>query len=105
MRVVITEFAKQQIHKTARNIQIMFGKTYRDSFLQSVKEARLLLAANPSLGFVETLLSDSPRGYRSLVVNKLNKMVYYVGNDTVIYIVDFWDIRREPGALASQVEE
>ena len=38
-----------------------------------------------------------------MVVTKLNKMVYYVDKNTIIYIVDFWDVRREPSTLANQV--
>ena len=105
MKVVITEFAKQQIREIAQNIQSAFGKKHRDNFMQKVKEARRLLADNPHLGPKEPLLSDSPRGYRSVVVTKLNKMVYYVDNDTIIYIVDFWDVRREPSTLANQVKD
>lgn len=41
------------------------------------------------------------REYRSIVVGTLNKIIYYVGSD-VIYIADFWDVRREPKALAEQ---
>ena len=41
--------------------------------------------------------------YRSIVVNRLNKIVYWI-NDDVIEIVDFWDTRREPVAQAKQVK-
>ena len=105
MKVVITEFAKQQIREIAQNIQRSFGKKHRDNFMQKVKETRRLLADNPHLGPEEPLLSDSPKDYRSVVVSKLNKMVYYVDNDTIIYIVDFWDVRREPSTLANQVKD
>lgn len=105
MRVVVTEFAKQQIRGIAQNIQRTFSKKHRDNFMQKMKEVRLLLADNPHQGPVEPLLSDSPKGYRSVVVTKLNKMVYYVDNDTTIYIVDLWDVRREPSTLATQVKD
>lgn len=105
MRVVITEFAKQQIREIAQNNQKSFGKEHRNNFMQKVKEARQLLAANPCLGPVEPLLADFPKGYRSVIVTKLNKMVYYVDNGTTIYIVDFWDVRREPDTQTNQVKE
>ena len=54
---------------------------------------------------MEPLLSNRPMAYRSVVINKLNKMIYYISNtDDVIYIVDFWDTRREPNAQAAQVK-
>ena len=105
MKVVITEFAKQQIREIAQSIQRSFGKKHRENFMQKVKETRLLLADNPHLGHEEPLLTDSPKGYRSIVVTKLNKMVYYVDNNTTIFIVDFWDVWREPSTLANQVKD
>jgi len=33
--------------------------------------------------------------YRSIIVRKLNKIVYYVKGDT-LHIAAFWDTRREP---------
>lgn len=42
------------------------------------------------MGSEEPLLADLSIEYRSFVINKLNKIVYYVERDT-IHIVDFWD--------------
>ena len=103
MKVVMTAFAGQQIRQIARYIGREFGKKYRKEFLDKIKEARQLLAANPNLGLVEPLLSDYPKTYRSLVVTRLNKMIYYIDGST-IFIVDFWDVRREPSTLANQVK-
>lgn len=104
MRVVLTDLAKRQIADTARYIRQEFGKKSKESFLQKVREIRLLLNGNPYLGPVEPLLAERVQSYRSVVVGKLNKMVYYIDKDTVIYIVAFWDCRQEPTALASQVK-
>ena len=41
--------------------------------------------------------------YRSFVMNRLNKIVYRIDDD-VIYIVAFWDVRRDPDSLASEVK-
>ncbi len=104
MRVVQTDSAKQQILDTARYIRREFGKKSKESFLQKVRETRRLLADNPCLGPIEPLLAERTQTYRSVVVGKLNKMVYYIEEDTVIYVVAFWDCRREPDTLASQVK-
>ena len=95
MRVVQTDSAKQQILDTARYIRQEFGKKSKETFLQKVRETRRLLATNPYLGPIEPLLADLPQTYRSVVVGKLNKMVYHI-KDNQIEIVDFWDCRREP---------
>lgn len=100
----MTTFARQQIRETAKYIQWEFGKKYRDNFLHKVKDVRQYLAVHPNLGPVEPLLADFSTVYRSVVITKFNKMVYYIENDTTIYIVDFWDVRREPRTLVDQVK-
>lgn len=104
MKVTITGFAKQQIRETATHIQMEFGRKNRDIFLHKVQDVRRYLETNPHLGPVEPLLSDCPKTYRSIVVTKLNKMIYHIADDH-IEVVDFWDVRREPKALAAQVKE
>ena len=49
-----------------------------------------------------TLFDDRSIIYRSVIINGLNKMVYYVEDDT-LHIAGFWDTRSEPKAQASQV--
>ena len=56
---------------------------------------------HPDLGKLEPLLVKREKVYRSIVVGSLNKIIYYVDSD-VIYIADFWDVRREPKTLAEQ---
>ena len=55
----------------------------------------------PSLGKIEPLLADRSRLYRSVVLTRQNKIIYYIQDDTV-YIVDFWDTRREPEEQANK---
>ena len=102
MRVVTSAFAKQEIRKTARYIQKEFGRNSRENFLKKVRETKRLLADNPCLGPVEPLLAGRSSVYRSVVVAKVNKVVYRVADDR-IEIADFWDVRREPESLAGQV--
>lgn len=104
MRVTLTDLAKRQVADTARYIRREFGKKSKDSFLQKVRETRQLLADNPYLGSVEPLLAGRTQTYRSVVVGRQSKMVYYTEKDNVIYVVAFWDVRREPQALAVEVK-
>ena len=43
------------------------------------------------------------QAYRSIIVRRLNKIVYYVQGNT-IHIAAFWDTRREPKAQAHQTK-
>ena len=105
MKVITLPQARQAIRMTALHIKQDFGRMSRDNFLAKVNEARMLLADNPYLGPVEPLLADRTQTYRSVVVGRLNKMVYYVeDDDKIIYVVAFWDCREEPATLARQVK-
>ena len=47
------------------------------------------------MGKIEKFKVDGKVQYRSIVVNKLNKIVYVIGAGS-IEIIAFWDTRREP---------
>ena len=49
-------------------------------------------------------IRDRTIAYRSVIVNGLSKMVYYIKDDT-IRIVAFWDTRQEPEAQAAKLKE
>ena len=70
--------------------------------MQDVRHANMLLSKNPNMGSVEPLLADRSIMYRSYVVNRLNKIVYFVKEDH-IEVADFWDVRREPKKLSERV--
>ena len=63
-----------------------------------------MLRHSPNLGSVDPLFRDRPIAYRSIVINGLSKQVYFIDGD-IIYIADFWDVRREPETFAAQVKE
>ena len=43
MKVMMTDFARQQIRKTARYINSKFEKTSKENFLQKVKQTNYFL--------------------------------------------------------------
>lgn len=103
MKVKWNEPARKALRKTASFILTQFGRRSNVAFLRKVYQTERLLQKNPNLGPAEPYLADAPVLYRSIVVNRLNKIVYWI-NDDVIEIVDFWDTRREPVAQAKQVK-
>ena len=103
MKSIITDVAKQQIRQIAKYIRKEFGKNRRDEFMQELRQTRRLIESNPTIGPVEPLFTERVVMYRSYVMNRLNKIVYRIDGDT-IYIVALWDVRRNPGTLASEVK-
>ena len=95
MKVKWTERARDRKIDVAAYIRRQFGTKRRTRFLQEVRETTQMLRKAPNIGSIDPLYADRPLTYRSVIINGLNKMVYRVDGD-IIYIVDFWDTRREP---------
>ena len=104
MRIVIIDRADAQVQATADHIKEDFGRKAEQKFKAKFREAIRLLADNPYLGPVEPLLAERTKCYRSVVVGSLNKMVYYIEDEKIIFVVAFWDCRQEPATLAGQVK-
>ena len=101
MRVVWYPEAAKRLRKVVSYLQTEYGSRSCTKFLKEAYRTERLLSRNPYLGTVEPFLADAPVQYRSVVVNRLNKIVYWINGD-VIEIVDFWDTRREPKQQAQQ---
>lgn len=103
MKVVWLEQADMALSQTADYIADEYGPRSMEKFMGKVYEVGLLLEDNPYLGPIEQTMADRASTYRSVVVAKVNKIVYRIVDDR-IEIADLWDCRREPDTLASQVK-
>lgn len=56
----------------------------------------------PELAAIEPLLKNRAKTYRSLVISKKYKAVYYIDNNTV-YISQIWDCRQNPKKLKDKI--
>ena len=104
MNVKWSPDAKAALDKTSDSIMERFGIKAKMKFKKEVRRVNDLLKTTPYWGPFEPLLADLPDGFRSIVVNHLNKIVYYIEDDT-IYIADFWDTRKEPQSQAQQTKD
>ena len=95
--------AREQWRKAALYILHEWGVSALRKFKENTEEIQDKLIEFPSLGKVEPLLADRSRLYRSIVISKQNKIIYCIQDDT-IYIVDFWDTRREPKQQAKKTK-
>ena len=69
-----------------------FGERAVQRLYTRIMSYEPLLAANPRLGIAEPLLADRKRAYRSIVVHKLFKLVYYINEaEQAIYIAALWE--------------
>lgn len=103
MKVIWSTEAKDSLQEIVRYIRHEFGDKRRSQFVQEVREAEKMISRRPTIGKIDPLFAKRRETYRSVIINGLNKMVYYVKNDT-IRIAAFWDCRREPTIQARQAE-
>lgn len=103
MRVIWSLNAQDQLRQAADFIEKRFGKNSRTKFLDDIYHVVPLISRFPHLGKEEPLLEGASVVYRSLVIGRLNKIIYYI-NDNIIEIVAVWDTRREPKKLAEGLE-
>ena len=101
-KIVIHNTARNKIRNTARYIHKEFGVVSRIRFVEEVGHTMQLLKNNPGIGAAERYLEGAPVLYRSVIIQRLNKIIYWENGDTV-EIVDFWNCRREPVTQAKHL--
>ena len=103
MRVKWSERARRQRDEVANYIRQHFGAKRKYKFKQEIRETTDLLKRSPNIGQIDPLFSDRAMTYRSVIINGLNMLVYFVDDDT-IYIAGFWDTRMDDEDQATQVK-
>lgn len=103
MKVTWDPKATKGKRKVANYIRIKFGIDRVKRFRQEVDQTVDMIMRHPNLGSIDPLFNDRPRTYRSVIINGLSKMVYFI-DDEIIYIAAFWDCRQEPTKQASEVK-
>lgn len=103
MRVVWDPKAKEARTQVANYIRREFGARRKTRFLQEVRQVTQQLKRSPGIGQIDPLFSDRTRTYRSVIINGLNKLVYFTEGD-ILYIAGFWDTRMQPEDQAAQLK-
>ncbi len=101
MRVVWDPKAKEARTQVANYIRWQFGAKRKIRFLQEVRDMTQLLKRSPGIGQIDPLFTDRARTYRSVIINGLNKLVYFTEGD-ILYIAGFWDTRMHDEDQARQ---
>lgn len=102
-KVVWTEQAYYALQQTVHYISAHYGRKAAERLLKNAYHTGLLLGDNPYMGAIEPLMAQRAVTYRSIVVGRLNKIIYRI-QDEHIEIADFWDVRREPETLSQQIK-
>ena len=104
MKIIWQSNAKKGKAQVASYIYRRFGIVRMKAFKHEVDQTVTTIALHPNIGPIDPLFDDRPATYRSVIINGLSKMVYRIDSET-LYIVAFWDTRREPKKQAQQTEQ
>lgn len=105
MNIKWRKLAETQLNCVLTYYTQNFGVCTADNLLDKIEQKLTRLADNPELGFPEPLLAERKRSYRSLIVAEHYKIIYWVDpTQSIIYIADLWDTRREPARLAKRMK-
>ena len=103
MKAIWDSEAKKAQRQVASYIRKEFGVKRAKKFRQEVDDTVNQLMRSPGIGKIDPLFPDRARTYRSVIINGLNKLVYFTEGD-ILYIAGFWDTRMDDEDQASQVK-
>jgi len=95
MRIQWTEQALRGWNEVANYIAEDFGRQGLKLFKKRTKECEEQVVNHPNSGTIEWDDSNETTLYRSILVYRKSKMLYFVLDGT-IFIADFWDVRTRP---------
>ena len=95
--------ADASLHQVEEYVLRDFGERVRLEFMDEVEQAVLALTNMPNMGKIDPLFAHRKQEYRSIIIRRFNKVVYYIKGD-IIHIAAFWDTRREPKNQAKQTK-
>ena len=105
MKIEWENIAEQKAKEIGKYIRRSFGLKRMKVFGEQIRHTTDLLILNPYMGVLDPLLSGRSQSYRSILINRLSKMVYYVDEkEGVIHISAFWDCRCEPLAQSEHLK-
>ena len=94
MKAIWEPKAKDAKRQIAAYIRSEFGTKRAKKFRQDVDDTVTMLLRTPNIGQIDPLFEGRAKTYRSIIINCLNKMVYYIEDDTV-HVAAFWDRRSK----------
>ena len=103
MKVIWFIRAEQSMRQIEKYILSKFGENTRARFILELEQSIQSLSEMPEIGPIDPLLAHRSKTYRSIIVHRMSKLVYYVQDDT-IHIAAFWDTRREPQSQVNRLK-
>jgi plasmid stabilization system protein ParE len=103
MKINWTEKAEERLDEIYAYYSLK-SKKVSMKIVREIKSAVDPLAGFPQMAAIDPLLSDLPKSFRSLIVRRIYKIVYYIDDiGEKINIVTVWDCRQDDKKLRKEV--
>lgn len=104
-QVIWQKRAEGELYRLLVKGFLEFGEATANRFSARVAFINTELTRYPEIGYLEPLLKDRKKLYRSYNINKRFKLIYYyIESSDKVNIADIWDMRREPNTLAKRIK-
>lgn len=92
---------KRQLYLDGR---LIFGARIAKKTAQKIERIQKSLERFPSMGHREPLLEELSPIYRTCIINKRFKIIYWYSEaDDIVVIEDIWDTHRAPQNLRKRI--
>jgi plasmid stabilization system protein ParE len=104
MKVILLPKALSRLDEIFDWIKITNNENSAAKVYNSILDELEVLERQPKMAAIESILEDLPKQFRSLIVNRKYKAVYYIEEqkDTV-FVATIWDCRQNPDNLTKEI--
>ncbi len=104
MKIVWSNRAIRSFQETVRFILETNSLIIANKFKNQLQNLIKIIKQNPNIASSELSLEHETIIYKSFVIDKYNKLIYYVKGEEII-LADIWDTRMNPETLIRRVNE
>ena len=103
MKVILLPNALKRLDEIFDWIKTTDNENTASKVYNSILDELEILEKQPYIATIELLLEDLPKQFRSLVINRKFKAVYYIEEQqNTVFVTTIWDCRRNPSDLQKE---
>jgi plasmid stabilization system protein ParE len=104
MKVVLLPKALSRLDEIFDWIKTTNSENSAAKVYNSILDELEILEKQPEIAAIEPILEGLPKQFRSLIVNRKYKAVYYIEKQSnTVFVATIWDCRQDPDNLTKEM--
>ena len=104
MKVVLLPKALNRLDEIFDWIKTTHSENSAAKVYNSILDELEILEKQPKIAAIEPILEDLPKQFRSLIVNRKYKAVYYIEEqNNTVFVATIWDCLQNPDNLTKEM--